>query len=319
MISRRCGGLVSMLLILCACKNFSWSPENEFATGTAATTPAIPQFVLAVSSNAKNQISWASVSGATGYVIYFATTPGVTKGTATAISTNTNPHAHTALTNSVTYYYAVAALNSSGESLLSTEVSAMPAAVRKIFVSSASYTGNIGGIASANTNCQSLATAAGLTGKFKAYISTQVTDAACNILGLTGKKSLNCGLPYAPTFDTVTPVQNTLGQSIQTSLFNLINADGGGINCGAGNAICNGIGYNEAAASASTTVRSITTTGGVFATDPPGNTACANLTQGTNDGIGTLYGTTYDINNWWYSAGWSDNCASALRIYCIQQ
>ena len=307
-----------MLLLLIACKNFNWPPESPGST-VSSSPPAIPLHILAVSSNAQNQISWAPVAGATGYVIYFATTPGVTKGTATAISTNINPYMHTALTNSVTYYYAVAAANAAGESLLSVEVSAMPAAVRKIFVSSASYTGNIGGIASANTNCQSLATAAGLTGRFKAYISTQVTDAACNILGLTGKKALNCGMPYAPTFDTSIPVQNTQGQSIQTNLFNLINADGGGINCGAGNAICNGIGYNETGASASTTVRSITTTGGVFATDPPGNTACANLTQGTNDGIGTLYGTTYDINNWWYSAGWNDNCGSPLRIYCIQQ
>lgn len=250
-------------------------------------------------------------------MVYFSTTPGVTKSTATAI--NTNPYSHTALTNNVTYYYAIAAVNADGESDLSAEVSGMPAAARRIFVSSASYTGNIGGIGSANTNCQSLATAAGLTGRFKAYISTQVTEAACNIIGLSGKKSANCGLPYAPTFDTSTPVLNTAGQSIQMSLYNLLNADGGGINCGVGNAICTGIGYNEAGISASTTVRSITTTGGVFSTAPAGNTACVDLTSATNDGIGTLYGTTYDINNWWYSAGWSDNCASPLRIYCIQQ
>jgi len=312
--------VLAAILSLAACRNFDWPAESVAKSGSVSgSLPDIPQFVLALSSSARNELSWQNVAGATGYVIYFSATAGVTKATATAISTNSNPYTHTGLTNNATYYYAIAAANASGEGALSAEVSSMPSAVRKIFVSSASYSGNLGGIAGANTNCQNLATAAGLTGRFKAYISTQVTDAACNILGLTGKKAANCGLPYAPAYDTLVPVQNTQGQSIQSSLFNLINSDGGVVNCGAGNAICTGIGYNETGASASATVRSITTTGGVFAPDPAGNTACADLTLGTNDGIGVLYGTSYDINNWWYSAGWSDNCASAMRIYCLQQ
>lgn len=316
----RCFQFVISLLPLNACRNFDWPPESPAVAGSVSgSLPDVPQFVLATSSSARNELSWQAVAGATGYVVYFAATAGVTKGTATAISTNSNPYTHTGLTNNTTYYYAIAAVNGAGESALSAEVSSMPAAVRKIFVSSGSYTGNMAGIAGANATCQSHATAAGLTGRFNAYISTQLTDAACNILGLTGKKAANCGLPNAPTFDTLVPVQNTQAQAIQTSLFTLINSDGGAVNCGAGNAICTGVGYNELGSSASTTVRSITTTGGVFATDPPGNTACANLTLGTNDGIGVLYGTSYDINNWWYSAGWSDNCASAMRIYCIQQ
>ena len=311
--------LISFVMLmsgLVACSNFNWPNTAQAA---ATVLPGTPQNVLASSGNAQVQVAWGAVSGALSYEIYFSTTPGVTKATATAINTGSINHVHTALTNNTTFYYRIAAKGSGGEGELSAEVSARPAAVRKIFVSSASYTGNMGGIAGANANCQSLAGAAALAGQFRAYISTLATDAACNLLGLSGKKSANCGLPYAPTFDTTMPVQNTFGQSVQTSLFTLINGDGGAVNCGAGNAICTAVGNNESGGSVVGQVRTITTTGGVHASDPPGNSACLDLTLGTNDGIGVLYGTSYDINNWWYSAGWGDNCSTPMRIYCIQQ
>ena len=312
------GGFLNLLCLVSACRNFEWA-ENSTEKSESAAVPAAPQHLLATGRNAENQLIWGTVAGATAYKIYFSTSAGVTKATGTPINGVTSPYTHTGLTNNAVYYYAVVAINAGGESVFSNEASGMPATARKIFVSSASYNGNIGGLATANANCQTLAGAAGLPGRFKAYLSTQVTDAACNILGLSGKKASNCGLSYTPPFDTSIPAQNTAGQNIQTHLHNLIHADGGGINCGAGNAICNGIGYNESGGSASAQIRTITTTGGVLASDPAGHTACQDLTLGSNDGFGTLYGTSYDINNWWYSAGWGDNCGTSMRIYCIQQ
>jgi hypothetical protein len=55
---------------------------------------------------------------------------------------------------------------------LQAQVDALGAIHSKIvFVSSASYTGNLGGVAGADAKCQTLATAAGFSGTFKAWIS----------------------------------------------------------------------------------------------------------------------------------------------------
>jgi cysteine-rich repeat protein len=47
---------------------------------------------------------------------------------------------------------------------------------RVVFVTSALYTGNLGGLAGADTKCQALATAAGLPGTFYAWLSAGVTS-----------------------------------------------------------------------------------------------------------------------------------------------
>jgi hypothetical protein len=45
-----------------------------------------------------------------------------------------------------------------------------------VFVTSASFTGNLGGLAGANTACQSLANHAGIAGVFKAWLSDSTQD-----------------------------------------------------------------------------------------------------------------------------------------------
>jgi lysophospholipase L1-like esterase len=92
----------------------------------AIPPPAPPQSVLASSGNSQVALSWGKVTGATAYRIYWSTTAGVSKETGSMISSVTNTYAHTGLTNGATYYYVVAAVNQSGESAESKEVSAMP-------------------------------------------------------------------------------------------------------------------------------------------------------------------------------------------------
>lgn len=246
-------------------------------------------------------------------------TAGVTKVTGTPLSVGSTSYVHTALTNNVTYYYVIAAVDAQGEGADSVETSGRPASSKIMFATSSTHTGNLGGIAGANTICQTRATAAALGGSFRAYISTTQIDAVCNILGLTGQWAANCNLPYPPTLDTTAPVFNRGGQNLATNLFVLVNSNSGANTCGPGLAICNAVGFDEAASPVAAPVRSITTTGGVYSTAPGGNTACNDLTSAASDGIGVLYGTSYDTNNWWYSAGWNDNCPSLQPIFCIQQ
>lgn len=91
------------------------------------TAPAAPTGVTATAGNGQATISWNAVSGVTSYNIYWSTSSGVSKTSYTGkISNVTNPYTHTGRTNGTTYYYIVTAVNSYGESLGSSEVSAKP-------------------------------------------------------------------------------------------------------------------------------------------------------------------------------------------------
>ena len=92
-------------------------------TGSA---PSAPTGVTATAGNGQVSISWSPVSGATSYNIYWSTATGVTKTTGTKLTGATSPYTHTGLTNGMTYYHVVTAVNSYGESSESNQVSATP-------------------------------------------------------------------------------------------------------------------------------------------------------------------------------------------------
>ncbi len=99
---------------------------NPFGSDTTGTVPSAPTGVTATAGNGQVTISWSSVSGATSYNIYWSTSSGVIKTTGTKLTGATSPYTHTGRTNGTTYYYIVTAVNSSGESSESSQVSAIP-------------------------------------------------------------------------------------------------------------------------------------------------------------------------------------------------
>ena len=100
------------------------------ATTPAPTIPTAPIGVTATGGTKQVTISWAAVSGATSYNLYWSTTTGVTTTNGTKISDVTSPPAvHTGLTDSTPYFYVVTAVNSAGESAASVEVAATTLAV----------------------------------------------------------------------------------------------------------------------------------------------------------------------------------------------
>ena len=102
--------------------NYSWS----FTTGDQPTTaPSSPTGVSATAGDGQVVINWDLAADATSYNIYWSTSSGVTTSSS-VITGATRPYTHAGRTNGVTYYYAITAANSAGESSLSSEVSATP-------------------------------------------------------------------------------------------------------------------------------------------------------------------------------------------------
>lgn len=106
--------------ILAACGG-----SSSDSTGTA---PAVPVDVSATPGDQVNTVQWSAVVGATSYKVYWSLTSPVAKDTAQVVTDAVSPLEHTGLTNGVTVYYAVSAVNAFGESALSAEVGAMPVA-----------------------------------------------------------------------------------------------------------------------------------------------------------------------------------------------
>ena len=115
------------------CTVHGWGTPGTATAGPAlATKPSAPQSLVATAGNASVLLTWNAPSSTgsapvTNYTIY----RGTTSGSLTAIKSifvNTTSYNDTTVTNGITYYYAVTATNSVGESVKSTEVSATPTA-----------------------------------------------------------------------------------------------------------------------------------------------------------------------------------------------
>jgi fibronectin type 3 domain-containing protein len=102
------------------------NPGGGGTNPSGATTPAIPSGLMATAGNAQVSLTWSASTNATNYHVKRATTTG---GPYTQISAPTAARfADTGLTDGITYFYVVSAVNSAGESANSSEASAKPAA-----------------------------------------------------------------------------------------------------------------------------------------------------------------------------------------------
>jgi hypothetical protein len=94
-----------------------------------APVPAAPTTLNATPGNTSVALSWAAVSRADSYNLYWAKTAGVVPGAAgvTKISNiQATSYTHVGLTNLDTYYYVVTAVNTGGESVASVQAAAVP-------------------------------------------------------------------------------------------------------------------------------------------------------------------------------------------------
>lgn len=102
------------------------SANSSQVSATPGVVPAVPTGLTATAGNQQVSLTWTASAGATSYNVKRSTTSG---GPYTTVASPTGTsQADSGLTNGTTYYYVVSAVNATGESLNSSQVSAAPAA-----------------------------------------------------------------------------------------------------------------------------------------------------------------------------------------------
>lgn len=159
-----------------------------------------------------------------------------------------------------------------------------------VFISSATYNGNLGGLSGADTNCQNLANAVpGLTGKtWKTWLSDGVTSAATRFAHSSVQYALINGTVVANDWTDL--VDGTLRSSINITE--------------KGTSVSSGIWTNTSIS------------GGINGTDS--NSTCSNW---TNSGVSRKgkRGTSSNTNYKWTADGTTSSCNNQLRLYCFEQ
>ena len=92
---------------------------------SAATPLPAPDNLTASGANNTIILNWASVSGATSYTLYWDNVSGIDSTDTTITSITNDNYTHSNMDNGSTYYYKVAAVNSSGTGTLSSVASAL--------------------------------------------------------------------------------------------------------------------------------------------------------------------------------------------------
>ncbi|MGO8673987.1 MAG: choice-of-anchor tandem repeat GloVer-containing protein [Capsulimonadaceae bacterium] len=99
--------------------------SSEVSATPEPPAPVTPAGLTATAGNAQVALSWTASAGATSYSVYRGTASGAEPATSIGTATTTS-FTDTGVTNFVTYYYKVAAVDGGGTSAQSNETSATP-------------------------------------------------------------------------------------------------------------------------------------------------------------------------------------------------
>ena len=186
---------------------------NAGALPPPASAPATPAGLSAVGGSGQMTLSWASVSNATSYNLYYSTAPGVTTTSGTKITPAATPYLQTGLTAATTYYYVVTAVNSAGESAASTQVSATTAAAQPIPTAPGAPAGLIatGGTNQVTLSWGSVATAT----SYNLYYATTsgVTVANGTKIASATSPAVQTGLAAGTSYYYIVTAVNSAGES----------------------------------------------------------------------------------------------------------
>jgi fibronectin type 3 domain-containing protein len=93
-------------------------------SGSISVDLKVPEDLTATGGASQVVLDWTAVSGATSYTVYWGSATGVSSSSTSITSVSTDSYTHTGLYDGTTYYYKVAAVDSAGTGMLSSEVNA---------------------------------------------------------------------------------------------------------------------------------------------------------------------------------------------------
>lgn len=174
-------------------------------------------------------------------------------------------------------------------------------AARKVFVTSTTHNGNLGGLVGADATCQARATAAGSPGTFRAWLSTTTQDAFCHVAGFGGTRALDCGQGALPDGG---PYERADGKPFAPSLQELT---------GAAAQIWTTLSVDEnGAAVTAPSVFTASTAAGALSS---ASNTCTDWTSAAS--APTVSGDPLSGPALW-SFATVDSCAGAHRLYCFE-
>ena len=199
--------------VVSAVNSFGESGNSNQASATpqaAQTPPPVPTGLSASAGNGQVTLNWNASSGATSYNVKRSTTSG---GPYTTIANVATPSfTNTGLTNGMTYFFVVSAVNAAGESGNSTQVSATPQATQT------PPPAPTGLVATAGNTQVSLSwnASAGAT-SYNVKRSTTSGGPYTNIATVTNTSFTNTGLTNGVTYFFVVSAVNAAGQSANSA------------------------------------------------------------------------------------------------------
>lgn len=108
------------------------STEASAQPAISGTVPALPTGLTASPGNDQVGLAWAASAGATSYNVYRGAASGGENSTPIATGVTQASYTDTGLANGSTYYYEIAAVNDSGTSACSSEVSCTPSSTGSV-------------------------------------------------------------------------------------------------------------------------------------------------------------------------------------------
>ena len=147
--------------------------ENEDTTTATTATLSAPDNLSASGANNTITLTWNSVSGATSYTLYWDNVSGIDNSDTAITSITNDNYTHNNMDNGSTYYYKVAAVNSSGTGTLSSVASAILSANIQ---GSETNEGHTYALTSGTMNWAAAATAAASAGGYLVTLNTKAEN-----------------------------------------------------------------------------------------------------------------------------------------------